>query len=83
MTRIPFSRLAAAFSAALRHTLQVRKRVSPSTHPLVALSNVRGVEATVNLVTGMLLVVNFSSGSEVKFPITVIIVSPAILCFVL
>ena len=46
ITRIPRVKLSATFSAAWRHTLQDRKRLSPSFHSPVELSRKRGVEAT-------------------------------------
>ena len=48
---MPRCRLSAAFSAAWRHTLQDRNRLSPSFHSPVALSRNLGVEATRNLAT--------------------------------
>src|SRR5439155_5242054 len=51
ITRVPRVSDSATFSAACRHTLQVRKRPSPSFHSLVVLSRKRGVDATRNFAT--------------------------------
>ena len=67
----------ATFSAAWRHTEQLRNSASPSFHSLVCLSNVRGVEATVKFATAAPEGVKRSSGSAVRLPTTVIGVSPA------
>src|SRR5687768_18166432 len=80
MTRIPFVRDSATFSAASRHTDARRNRVSPSFHSLDWRSNVRGVEAMVKFATAEPDGVNLSSGSLVRLPMTVIVVSPAIYC---
>src|SRR6476469_6833321 len=77
MTRIPFWSDSATFSAACRQTLQDRKRPSPSFHVLVCLSKVRGVLAMRKFATAAPLGVKRSSGSETRFPTTVMIVSPA------
>src|SRR5438270_3943944 len=68
----------AVFSAACRQMLHRRKSASPSFHSPLWRSKVRSVEATVKLATAAPDGVNRSSGSAVRFPITVIIVSPAI-----
>ena len=52
MTRMPRCSDSATFSAACRQTLQLRKRLSPSFHSLVALSMNRGVEAIRKVATG-------------------------------
>ncbi len=80
MTRLPLTSDSATFSAAWRHTEQLRNSASPSFHSLVCLSNVRGVEATVKFATAAPEGVNRSSGSLVRLPITVIGVSPAMKC---
>src|ERR1700746_3322530 len=49
---MPFWRVSATFSAAWRHTWQVRNSVSPSFHSPVALSRYRGVDAMRNRATG-------------------------------
>src|SRR4051794_37601226 len=77
MTREPRWRDSATCSAAWRHTVQARKSGSPSFHSLVALSMNRGVEATRNLATAAPDGVKRSSGSSVRLPMTVIVVSPA------
>src|SRR5215472_6618099 len=77
MTRIPRVSDSATFSAACRHTLHVRKRLSPSFHSPVVLSRNRGVDATRNFATGCPDGVNRSSGSSTRFPAIVIWVSPA------
>src|SRR5690348_11363119 len=77
MTLMPRCRLSATFSAACRHTLQLRKRLSPSFHSPVALSRNRGVEATRKVATGCPAGVKRSSGSATRLPTTVIWVSPA------
>ena len=77
MTAVPRVSDSATFSAASRHTEQRMKSVSPSFHSLLFLSNVRGVEATVKLATAAPDGVNRSSGSLVRLPTIVMIVSPA------
>src|SRR5438045_4957264 len=77
MTRIPRVSDSAAFSAACRHTLQVRNRLSPSFHSPVELSRNLGVEATRNRATGWPAGVKRSSGSSTRLPAIVIWVSPA------
>src|SRR5512139_508492 len=67
----------AAFSAACRHTEQLRKRASPSFHSLLCLSKVRGVDATEKFATAAPDGVKRSSGSAVRLPTTVMGVSPA------
>ena len=52
ITRIPRVSDSATFSAACRHTLQVRNKLSPSFHSPVELSRNLGVEATRNRATG-------------------------------
>ena len=66
-----------AFSAACRHTLQVRNSESPSFHSFVFLSRNRGVDATRNRATGWPAGVKRSSGSSTRLPAIVIWVSPA------
>src|SRR5689334_2603575 len=78
MTRAPRCSDSATFSAAWRHTLQARKSGSPSFHSPDARSRVRGVEATRNFATAAPEGVKRSSGSSVRFPTTVMVVSPAI-----
>src|SRR2546430_14750214 len=58
--------------------LHRRKSASPSFHSPEFLSNVRGVDATVKLATAAPDGVKRSSGSAVRVPITVIVVSPAL-----
>src|SRR3954454_5218962 len=77
ITRMPRVSDSAAFSAACRHTEQLRNIDSPSRHSLLCRSNVRGVEATVKLATAAPEGVKRSSGSAVRLPTTVIGVSPA------
>src|SRR5215475_15212935 len=77
MTRAPRVSDSATFSAAWRQMLQLRNSASPSFHSLVCRSNVRGVEATLKFATATPLGVNRSSGSAVRLPTTVMIVSPA------
>src|SRR5262249_7906739 len=60
------------------HTVQVRNSGSPSRHSPLALSSVRGVDATVNLATATPAGVNRNSGASVRFPAIVIVVSPDI-----
>ena len=83
MTRIPRVRLSATFSAAWRHTVHVRNRLSPSFHSFVLLSRYRGVLATRNLATGWPAGVKRNSGSSVKLPTRVIWASFMILTFLL
>src|SRR5680860_822155 len=74
---MPFWSDSATFSAAWRQIEQFRNSVSPSLHSLVCLSKLRGVEATVKFATAAPDGVNRSSGSPVRFPTTVMTVSPA------
>src|SRR3954452_16227659 len=67
----------ATFSAACLQIEQRRNSASWSTHSLEFLSNVRGVEATVKLATAAPEGVKRSSGSSVRLPTTVMMVSPA------
>ena len=78
MTRVPLVSDSATFSAASRQIEQRMNSVSPSFHSFDWRSKVRGVEATVKLATAAPEAVNRSSGSAVRFPTTVMIVSPAI-----
>src|SRR4249919_3313975 len=50
---------------------------SPSFHSLLCRSKMRGVDATVKFATAAPDGVNRSSGSAVRFPMTVMMVSPA------
>src|SRR5580700_9461819 len=77
MTRVPLVRDSATFSAACRHTLHLRNSASPSRHSFVALSRNRGVDATVKFATACPVGVYRSSGSPHRFPMIVIVVSPA------
>src|SRR5690606_7768136 len=77
MTRMPFVSDSATFSAASRQIEQRMNRVSPSFHSFAWRSKVRGVDATVKLATAAPEGVKRSSGSPVRFPITVMTVSPA------
>ncbi len=75
---MPFCSDSATFSAACRQTAQLRNIASPSRHSLVLRSNVRGVEATVKFATAAPDGVKRSSGSAVRLPTRVMVVSPAI-----
>src|SRR5689334_1925263 len=77
MTREPRVSDSATFSAACRHTLQRRNSASPSFHSCDWRSKVRGVDATVKLATAAPEGVKRSSGSSVRLPTTVMMVSPA------
>src|SRR5690348_11811702 len=77
MTRMPRVSDSATFSAACRQIEQRRNSASPSFHSLEVRSKVRGVEAMVNEATAAPDGVNRSSGSAVRLPTTVMIVSPA------
>ena len=77
MTRVPRWSDSAMFSAASRQIEQRMKRVSPSFHSLDCRSNVRGVDATVKFATAAPEGVNRSSGSAVRLPTMVMVVSPA------
>src|SRR5687768_14306082 len=57
--------------------VHARNSGSPSFHSPDALSMNRGVDATRNLATATPDDVNFSSGSSVRLPTTVMVVSPA------
>src|SRR5262245_57394398 len=76
-TRAPRCSDSATFSAACRHTVQDRKSGSPSFHSLVCRSRKLGVEATRNFATAAPDGVKRSSGSSVRLPMTVMVVSPA------
>src|SRR4051795_10947432 len=76
MTRVPLVSDSATDSAASRQMEQRRNSVSPSFHSLLWRSNVRGVDATVKFATAAPEGVKRSSGSPVRFPITVMTVSP-------
>ena len=69
----------ATFSAGWRHTLQRRNSASPSFHSPDWRSKVRGVEATVKFATAAPEGVKRSSGSAVRLPTTVMMVSPAMM----
>src|SRR3954469_9262665 len=77
MTRMPRVRDSATFSAAWRQMEQRRNSASPSFHSLLLRSKVRGVDAMVNDATAAPDGVKRSSGSAVRLPTTVMIVSPA------
>src|SRR5690606_30766261 len=77
MTRAPRVSVSATFSAAWRQMLQRRNSASPSFHSPLCRSNWRGVEATVKFATAAPDGVNRSSGSAVRLPTTVMMVSPA------
>ena len=77
MTLVPLVRDSATFSAASRQIEQRMNSVSPSLNSFAWRSKVRGVEATVKLATAAPDGVKRSSGSPVRFPITVMTVSPA------
>src|SRR5665811_759671 len=77
ITRIPLVRDSATFSAASRQTEQRMNSVSLSFHSLLCLSKLRGVDATVKFATAAPDGVKRSSGSPVRFPTTVMTVSPA------
>src|SRR6476469_2461689 len=83
MTRDPRVRVSATFSAGCRQSEQRRNRASPSFHSPVFLSNERGVLATVKFATAAPVVVNLISGSAVRLPMTVMVVSPAMVVGVL
>ena len=74
---MPFCSDSATFSAACRQTAQLRNIASPSRHSLVCRSNVRGVDATVKFATAAPEGVKRSSGSAVRLPTSVMVVSPA------
>lgn len=67
----------AMFVLRLSHAEQLMNRVSPSSHWLVSRLNVRVLDAMVRLTTVDPFAVVRSSGSRVRFPMTVIMVSPA------
>src|SRR5262249_1790095 len=77
ITREPRTSDSATFSAACRHTVQAMNNGSPSFHSLVLRSMKRGVDATRNLATAAPDGVKRSSGSSVRLPTIVILVSPA------
>src|SRR5690606_15093526 len=79
ITRVSRCSDSATFSAACRHTLQVRNSASPSFHSPVWRSRYLGVDATRNFATAAPDGVNRSSGSSVRLPISVMVVSPAML----
>ena len=73
MTRAPLVRLSATFSASVRQAVQRKNDVSPSFQPSPSLT--RGVTATEKLATGAPDGVNRSSGSSVRLPVMVTVVS--------
>src|SRR6188474_1336699 len=73
MTRVPL----VSDSATSRQIEQRRNSVSPSFHSLLWRSNVRGVDATVKFATAAPEGVKRSSGSAVRLPTNVMVVSPA------
>src|SRR5699024_1675283 len=75
ITREPFSSDSATFSAASRQIVERRNSASPSTHSFRCLSKVRGVDAMVKFATATPDWVKRSSGSAVRLPITVMVVS--------
>ena len=77
MTRVPLVSDSATFSAASRQIEQRMNRVSPSFHSPAWRSKVRGVEATVKEATAAPEGVKRISGSAVRFPMMVMMVSPA------
>ena len=79
MTRVPLVSDSATFSAASRQLEQGMNRVSPSFHLPVWRSKVRGVEATVKEATAAPEDVKRISGSAVRFPTMVMMVSPAMI----
>jgi len=79
MTRVPLVSDSATFSAASRQLEQGMNRVSPSFHSPAWRSKVRGVEATVKEATAAPEGVKRSSGSAVRFPMIVMMVSPAMM----
>lgn len=79
MTRAPRSSDSATFSAGSRHSTQRKNNGSPSRHSPARRSKNRGVEATVNWTTATPAAVNFSSGAAVRFPFTVMTVSPVMI----
>src|SRR5690606_34927412 len=76
-TRLPRVSDAATLSAAWRPMLQRSTSASPSFHSPLARSKVRGVDATVKFATAAPEAVKRSSGSAVRLPTTVMMVSPA------
>ena len=74
---MPRCKDSATFSAACRHTEQVRNSASPSFHSLVCRSKVRGVDAIRKFATAAPEGVKRSSGSSTRLPTTVMTVSPA------
>ena len=74
---MPLVSEAATFSAISRHTEDRMNSASPSFHSFDCRSKVRGVLAMVKLATATPFGVNRSSGSAVRLPITVMMVSLA------
>src|ERR1700753_2847815 len=77
MTREPRDSDSATFSATWRQTVHERKSGSPSFHSPEVLSMNRGVDATRNLATAAPDGGKRNSGSSVRLPMTVMVVSPA------
>src|SRR4051794_23113247 len=67
----------ATFSAACRHTAQLKNSVSPSFHSFAWRSNVRGVEAMRKFATAAPDGVKRRSGASTRLPMIVMLVSPA------
>ena len=78
MTRMPLDSDCAQCRAGSPQTVQRRNNASQSTHWFDCLSNVRGVDAIVKPATLLPFFVDLNSGSAVRLPTTVMIVSPAI-----
>ena len=72
-----FAMLLASGACCVSHALQLRKRVSPSSHWFVSRLNLRSEAAIVKLATVEPLFRVRSSGSRVRLPTMVMIVSPA------
>src|SRR5699024_10373487 len=79
ITRVPRVSDSATFSPCSRHVEHRRNNVSPSLNSLACRSNTRGVLATVKFATAVPFGANRISGSAVRFPTTVITVSPLML----
>src|SRR5581483_10558069 len=76
ITRWPLVRDSATCSARSRQTEARRNSASPSFHVPLFLSYTRGVEATVKDATAVPVLVKRSSGSAVRLPTMVMVVSP-------
>ncbi len=78
---MPFARLAAIWFASSPHAEQLMNSVSPSSHWPVSRLYARVDAAMLKFATALLLLVVRTSGSRVRLPAIVMMVSPAMVYF--